>query len=60
MGEAVPKRARFGELLRNRLFVFSVVAQFFYVGAQVGIWSYLIRYLQDAVPGTPEKAPRRI
>ncbi|WAT14872.1 L-fucose:H+ symporter permease [Xanthomonas fragariae] len=55
MGDAVPKHARFGELLRNRLFVFSVVAQFFYVGAQVGIWSYLIRYLQDAVPGTPEK-----
>jgi FHS family L-fucose permease-like MFS transporter len=48
-------RARFGALLRNRLFVFSVVAQFFYVGAQVCIWSFLIRYLQDAVPGTPEK-----
>ncbi|MCC4617817.1 L-fucose:H+ symporter permease [Xanthomonas campestris pv. asclepiadis] len=56
MGEAAPRRARFSELLRNRLFVFSVVAQFFYVGAQVGIWSYLIRYLQDAVPGTPEKS----
>ncbi|PPT99204.1 L-fucose:H+ symporter permease [Xanthomonas arboricola] len=55
VGEAAPRRARFGELLRNRLFVLSVVAQFFYVGAQVGIWSYLIRYLQDAVPGTPEK-----
>ncbi|CAE1140060.1 FHS family L-fucose permease-like MFS transporter [Xanthomonas arboricola] len=55
-GEAAPRRARFSELLRNRLFVFSVVAQFFYVGAQVGIWSYLIRYLQDAVPGTPEKS----
>ena len=56
VGTAAPKRAKFGELLRNRLFVFSVVAQFFYVGAQVGIWSYLIRYLQDAVPGTPEKS----
>lgn len=56
VGAAAPKRAKFGELLRNRLFVFSVVAQFFYVGAQVGIWSYLIRYLQDAVPGTPEKS----
>jgi MFS transporter, FHS family, L-fucose permease len=48
-------RAGFGPLLRHRRFVFAVVAQFFYVGAQVGIWSYLIRYLQDAVPGTPEK-----
>ncbi|WP_369977363.1 L-fucose:H+ symporter permease [Xanthomonas bundabergensis] len=48
-------KAYFGPLLRNRRFVFAVVAQFFYVGAQVGIWSFLIRYLQDAVPGTPEK-----
>ncbi|MEE7548276.1 sugar MFS transporter, partial [Xanthomonas sp. Kuri4-1] len=50
-----PGRARFRDLWRHRRFVFAVVAQFFYVGAQVGIWSYLIRYLQDAVPGTPEK-----
>jgi len=57
-GDAAGKgggKADFGALLRNRRFVFAVVAQFFYVGAQVGIWSYLIRYLQDAVPGTPEK-----
>lgn len=47
--------AQFGQLLRNRNFVFAVVAQFFYVGAQVCIWSYLIRYVQDVVPGTPEK-----
>ncbi|MET7143654.1 L-fucose:H+ symporter permease [Xanthomonas sp. PPL139] len=45
----------FGQLRRNRRFMFAVIAQFFYVGAQVGIWSYLIRYLQDGVPGTPEK-----
>lgn len=43
------------ELLRNRNFVFAVVAQLVYVGAQVGVWSYLIRYYQDVVPGTPEK-----
>lgn len=43
------------ELLRNRNYVFAVVAQLFYVGAQVGVWSYLIRYFQDVVPGTPEK-----
>jgi FHS family L-fucose permease-like MFS transporter len=42
-------------LARNRNFVFAVVAQFFYVGAQVGIWSYLIRYAQGTMPGTPEK-----
>ncbi|MEP6898276.1 MAG: L-fucose:H+ symporter permease [Rhodanobacter sp.] len=42
-------------LLRNRHFLFSVTAQFFYVGAQVGVWSYLIRYTQGTLPGTPEK-----
>ena len=46
----------FGRLLRRRHFVLSVVAQFFYVGAQVGIWSFLIRYIQDGLPGTPEKS----
>lgn len=42
-------------LFRNRYFMFGVVAQFFYVGAQVGIWSYMIRYGQLALPGTGEK-----
>jgi len=44
-----------GKLFHNANFVLAVVAQFFYVGAQVGIWSYLIRYIQGTVPGTPEK-----
>ncbi len=42
-------------LLHNSNFVLAVVAQFFYVGAQVGVWSFLIRYVQAALPGTPEK-----
>jgi len=42
-------------LLRNSRFVLAVVAQFFYVGAQVGVWSYLIRYVQATQPGTPQK-----
>lgn len=33
----------------------AVVAQFFYVGAQVGIWSYFINFAQDAV-GVGEKS----
>jgi len=32
----------------------AVVAQFLYVGAQVGTWSYFIQYVQDAVH-QPEK-----
>jgi len=34
-------------LLRNRHLLFTIVAQFFYVGAQVGTWSYFIQYIQD-------------
>ncbi|MFC1765703.1 L-fucose:H+ symporter permease [Planctomycetota bacterium] len=33
-----------GRLVRNRYYVWGVVAQFFYVGAQIGVWSYTIRY----------------
>jgi FHS family L-fucose permease-like MFS transporter len=34
-------------LFRIRHFVWAVVAQFFYVGAQVGTWSFLIQYVID-------------
>jgi MFS transporter, FHS family, L-fucose permease len=44
-------RALFG----NTNFLLAVLAQFFYVGAQVGIWSYLIRYAQQTMPGTSER-----
>jgi MFS transporter, FHS family, L-fucose permease len=42
-------------LLGNSRFMFGVLAQFFYVGAQVCLWSYTIRYGQHAMPGTGEK-----
>jgi MFS transporter, FHS family, L-fucose permease len=45
----------FAGLFRHSHYLFGVVAQFFYVGAQVGVWSYLIRYAQHAVPGMGEK-----
>lgn len=35
------------ELFRHRHFVLAVAAQFLYVGAQVGTWSYYIQYIQD-------------
>jgi MFS transporter, FHS family, L-fucose permease len=44
-----------GRLLGNRNFLLAVIAQFFYVGAQVGVWSFLIRYCQGTLPGLPEK-----
>jgi FHS family L-fucose permease-like MFS transporter len=34
-------------LLANKHLVFAIVAQFFYVGAQVGTWSYFIQYIQE-------------
>lgn len=33
----------------------GVVAQFFYVGAQVGVTSFVIRFTQHTLPNTPEK-----
>ena len=53
--EGIGRVSRFGELLRRGSYMFGVFAQFCYVGAQVGIWSYTIRYVQAEVPGTPEK-----
>lgn len=44
----------FRELFHQRSFLFAVLAQFMYVGAQVGTWSYFIQYVQDAVH-KPEK-----
>lgn len=35
--------ATFKRLLKNRKYSFGVVAQFFYVGAQIGVWSFTIR-----------------
>jgi MFS transporter, FHS family, L-fucose permease len=33
----------------------GVITEFFYVGAQVGVTSFVIRFTQHALPGTPEK-----
>ena len=41
------QKGRFRDLFHHRHFVLGVVAQFFYVGAQVGTWSYFIQYIQD-------------
>jgi MFS transporter, FHS family, L-fucose permease len=39
----------FKQLLKYPHFIQAVLAQFFYVGAQVGTWSYFIQYVQDYV-----------
>ncbi|MGA8671871.1 MAG: L-fucose:H+ symporter permease [Terracidiphilus sp.] len=40
-------RGSYRELLRYPHFLLAVLAQFCYVGAQVGTWSYFIQYVQD-------------
>jgi len=44
----------FRELFRYPHFLWAVVAQFLYVGAQVGTWSYFIQYVQESTH-EPEK-----
>jgi FHS family L-fucose permease-like MFS transporter len=39
---------RFRDLLGYPTFLFAIFAQFMYVGAQVGTWSYFIQYVQDS------------
>src|SRR5438477_12774935 len=40
-------RGHFRDLFRYPHFLFPVVAQFFYVGAQVGTWRHFIPYVQE-------------
>ena len=40
---------RFADVFHRPRLIAAVVAQFFYVGAQVGVWSYTIRYAQANV-----------
>lgn len=37
----------FKRLLKNKNYVWGVIAQFFYVGAQIAIWSFVIRYVMQ-------------
>lgn len=45
--EAGGDHGHFFELFRYPHFLLAVVAQFLYVGAQVGTWSYFIQYVQE-------------
>ncbi|MDZ7723487.1 MAG: L-fucose:H+ symporter permease [candidate division KSB1 bacterium] len=44
-GDVSELKPIFKRLLHNRHYVWGVVAQFFYVGAQIGVWSFTIRYV---------------
>src|SRR5690554_5013959 len=44
-----PMGVTFNRLLKNKKYVGGVIAQFFYVGAQIGVWSFTIRYVMEAL-----------
>jgi FHS family L-fucose permease-like MFS transporter len=43
-GQKLELAATFKRLIKNKNYVWGVVAQFFYVGAQISVWSFIIRY----------------
>jgi FHS family L-fucose permease-like MFS transporter len=51
--EAAPKTHK--GIWHYKHLIRGVITEFFYVGAQVGVTSFVIRFTQHALPGTPEK-----
>lgn len=41
----VDLKGTFNRLKHNKNYVWGVIAQFFYVGAQIAVWSFIIRYI---------------
>jgi MFS transporter, FHS family, L-fucose permease len=52
--DGTPGSGSFKDLFRYPNFLTAICAQFMYVGAQVGTWSYFIQYVQDYTH-SPEK-----
>jgi FHS family L-fucose permease-like MFS transporter len=46
----------FKKLFRNKNYVFAVIAQFFYVGAQISVWTYTNFYIPEHLNVTPDVA----
>jgi MFS transporter, FHS family, L-fucose permease len=53
--DAPVKAGAASALMGKPRFLFGVVAQFFYVGAQAGTWGLIIPYAQHVVPGMAER-----
>jgi len=51
-----PEPQKLSEVWKHPHLVRGVLAQFFYVGAQVGVASFIIRLTEYLVPGTADKA----
>jgi len=54
-GDAASELVGLGGTLKYRHLVKGVIAQFCYVGAQVGVASFVIRFAEHSIPGTHEK-----
>ena len=54
--EGSTEKSNFFDIFRHGHLLMGVVAQFFYVGAQVGLWSYTIRYAQAEIHITDKDA----
>ena len=48
-GSSINLKPTLKRLMKNKNYVLGVVAQFFYVGAQIGVWSFTIRYAMNAL-----------
>jgi len=48
-GSSIDFKPTLARLLKNKNYVMGVIAQFFYVGAQIGVWSFTIRYAMSSL-----------
>jgi len=55
-GASVNLMMAFRRLSKNKNYVWSVIAQFFYVGAQIGVWSFTIRLVMQELEVNEEQA----
>ena len=54
--KTIDLKSTLNRLMRNKNYVLGVIAQFFYVGAQIGIWSFTIRYVMQELNVNEEQA----
>ena len=55
----------FRRIIKKKHYIWGVIAQFFYVGAQIGVWSFTIRYVMqelklESITLSPGKTPEQI
>ncbi len=54
--QSIDLRSTLQRLVRNKNYVLGVIAQFLYVGAQIGVWSFTIRYVMQELNVNEEQA----